>query len=171
MCQSGPERRNIPLGMFSRQNSIGRPTTTVWMPRSRAKPAVDSAYGPAPTTRSSVVIIGPPHLLQSTGVCPKELRFRITSLGYYSLRVARDRYRNVRVGDCRGAASVVDDVADAAHAVCGIQEDGQQVVHLHVGRGRRFVGMIGKDIYAMVEEAIGTHAISGEVLRRGRYQH
>jgi hypothetical protein len=44
--------------MFSRQNAIGRPTTTVLMPRSRASPAVDNAYGPAPTTRSSVVIIG-----------------------------------------------------------------------------------------------------------------
>ena len=49
--------------------------------------------------------------------------------GHLQLRVADDRDRNVRVGDGRGAAGVVDDVEDAALAVVGIQEDRQQVVH------------------------------------------
>ena len=36
-CQSGPERRNMPAGMCSRQNPIGRPRITVSMPCSRAQ--------------------------------------------------------------------------------------------------------------------------------------
>jgi len=43
--------------MFSRQKAIGWPRTTVSMPRSWAKAAVDNAYGPAPMTSSSVAIL------------------------------------------------------------------------------------------------------------------
>ena len=35
-CQSIPDRRNIPSGMWSVQKLIGRPTTTVSTPRSMA---------------------------------------------------------------------------------------------------------------------------------------
>ncbi len=45
----------MPAGMCSRQNAIGPPTTVVAMPCSRASAAADSAYGPAPTTSSSVI--------------------------------------------------------------------------------------------------------------------
>jgi len=48
-------------GMFSRQNPIARPSTIVSMPCSRASAAADSAYGPAPITRSCACSInGPP---------------------------------------------------------------------------------------------------------------
>src|SRR4051812_19868654 len=53
-CQSGPERRNMPSGMLSLQNPIGRPTTVVSIPSSSAFAATAIPYGPAPTTSSDV---------------------------------------------------------------------------------------------------------------------
>ena len=44
----------MPGGMWSRQNSIGRPTITVSRPAARAAAAVASPYGPAPMTRTSI---------------------------------------------------------------------------------------------------------------------
>ena len=40
-CQSGPERRYMSAGIWSRQNAIGRPTIRVAMPWSRAYAAAE----------------------------------------------------------------------------------------------------------------------------------
>src|SRR3954454_12928025 len=52
-CQSGPERRNMPAGMCSRQKAMWRPSTRVWRPLSRTALAAGRPYGPAPMSRTS----------------------------------------------------------------------------------------------------------------------
>ena len=49
----GPERRNMPAGMCSRQKAMWRPTMRVLRPLSRAALAAARPYGPAPMTRTS----------------------------------------------------------------------------------------------------------------------
>src|SRR5215831_9175109 len=54
MCQSGPERKNIPRGIFAFQKSSVLPTTVTDTPRCFEYAAVAIPYGPAPMTKSSV---------------------------------------------------------------------------------------------------------------------
>src|SRR5215471_6653273 len=53
MCQSGPERKNMPRGMFVFQKSSVLPTTVTGTPRYFAYAAVAIPYGPAPMTKSA----------------------------------------------------------------------------------------------------------------------
>ena len=46
--------------MFPRQKLIGRPCTTVLIPRSCASAATDNAYGPAPMTSNWVCFTSSP---------------------------------------------------------------------------------------------------------------
>src|SRR5829696_6303624 len=59
-CQSAPERKNIPVGMLSRQKAIGSPTTSCSMPARLAQAAVARPYGPAPITKSGVWVRASP---------------------------------------------------------------------------------------------------------------
>src|SRR5215472_8599375 len=54
MCQSGPERKNMPRGIFVFQKSSVLPTTVTGTPRYFAYAAVAIPYGPAPITKSSL---------------------------------------------------------------------------------------------------------------------
>src|SRR4051812_45300191 len=60
-----------------------------------------------------------------------------TAADFAGSGVADHRDRQVRVGDRRRAAGVVDDVEDPALAVAGIEEDRQHVLEAPGGEGRR----------------------------------
>src|SRR5437773_12288091 len=68
MCQSGPERKNMPRGTFVFQKSSVLPTTVTVAPRYCAYAAVAMLYGPAPITKSAVSSIS--ILLQTRGQMP-----------------------------------------------------------------------------------------------------
>src|SRR4029079_15252849 len=60
MCQSGPERKNMPRGIFVFQKSSVLPTTVTGTPKYFAYAAVAIPYGPAPMTKSAVRFVFTP---------------------------------------------------------------------------------------------------------------
>src|SRR5215467_1959995 len=90
-------------------------------------------------------------------------RDQVIRRGGKPLRIAHHGDRNIRVGNSRRPARVIDNVQDATFPMSSIEEDREQIVETSRRQGGGDLKRVfGVDGHALVEEAVAAHPVSAE---------